>query len=171
MHLSLNRSRCYTGAHRKCPPVFADMGGLHGTENRLGLPDTENQDPYRSRRISAPGTRITEAKYTRNSDAEDPVTGRMMAAKNAAGDTAMTTRHTTGDTTKLEGEDTFTMKIHQALKIRAGEATGHVAIDTETVTGTTPPTRKATILSRTRSVVGRADTARLPQGTTTDRPW
>ena len=94
-----------------------------------------------------------------------------MAARNAAGDTAMTKRHTTGDTAKLEGDDTSPMKIHQPPKILAGEATGHVSIDTETVTSTTPPNRKAAMLSWTRSVVGQADTATLPRGTKTDGPW
>ena len=53
-------------------PILAGTGGPRRTENHLGLPETENWDPYRLIRRHAPGMRRTEAEFTRYSDAEDP---------------------------------------------------------------------------------------------------
>ena len=53
-------------------PILAGTGDPRGTDNRLGLHETENQDPYRLSRRRAPGTHRTEAEYTRYSEAEDP---------------------------------------------------------------------------------------------------
>ena len=44
-------------------PILGGMGDPRGTENRQGLHETENRDPYRLSRRRPPGTHRTEAEY------------------------------------------------------------------------------------------------------------
>ena len=53
-------------------PILAGTGDPRWTDNRLGLHETENRDPYRLSRRRSPGTHRAEAEYTRYSEAEDP---------------------------------------------------------------------------------------------------
>ena len=83
----------------------------------------------------------------------------------------MTVRNATGDTGLPEGEGTPPMNIRPSQKLGEGGVTGHAAIGAQTVTGTNCLTQRATIQSRTTSVVARADTAGLLRGATKDGPW
>ena len=56
------------------------------------------------------------------------------------------------------------MKIRMARKIREGGATRHAAIEAETVTCATHPTRIVTKQSRMRTVIAQADNPRVAQG-------
>ena len=59
------------GPTDNCPPVLADTAGPRGTENCLGRFATENRQPYRSSRRSAPGAQGFHTEGTENPSEEE----------------------------------------------------------------------------------------------------
>ena len=151
-------------------PILAGTGDPRGTDNHLGLHDTENRDPYRLCRRRAPGTHRIEAEYIRYSDAEDPRhrTDEDREERRWRYCDNREERHGRyrdagwgGDPSDDEpsGSDDSRMR-----------ATGHAARGAEIDAGTTRPTRKNTRPSWMRSFVARADTAGLLRGAWSDGP-